>query len=197
MWHGDSRPALARCLGVSRAYRTRLHIGMGVAQRIRPGAGSGIPAGWLSLAVEGGVLDRLRIGLDPLEDRTSTCTRTCRTRQRCLRTDLALSGRMGCGLVHNLTFTLLICEITLSEDDCAGWHIGQLGAGLGTPGLEFHLPNRRRSMLRVGSQRWTWFPDGKWRVGLDEDGPWAPESILDWCWSRTTSFQSYRTLACS
>ena len=49
---------------------------------------------------------------------------------------LGLEQETGeCGLVHNLTFTLLIFEITLSDDDCTGWHVGQLGAGLGTPGV--------------------------------------------------------------
>jgi hypothetical protein len=43
-----------------------------------------------------------------------------------------------CGRHHterSRAFTLLFFEITVSEDDCAGWHVGQLGAGLGTPGV--------------------------------------------------------------
>jgi RHS repeat-associated protein len=41
----------------------------------------------------------------------------------------------GCGVAHNITITLLVFEITLTEDDCSGLHVGQLGIGLGTPGV--------------------------------------------------------------
>lgn len=85
-------------------------------------------------------------------------------------------------------------EIKLSEDDCAGWHFGQLGAGLGTPGVSstysiggdpcFELEaSAGLGPLTVGGE-----------VGLDEDGTVGaginPGVAVEW----TTSFRSYRTL---